>query len=184
MINESFRILLIEDNPTDIELFKFQLEKVLSDFQLIHTDNLKEFERSLKEFVPDIVFSDYNLPDCTGLDILRKTQEIDSEIPFYFLTGTINDEELAAETILAGADGYILKKHLPYLSEKLAPLFKRLLFNMEAKVELRERQRNQKIAINKIYDYLEELKSDNTNHKANINKIKEEIEKVNDNHSS
>lgn len=110
------------------------------------------------------------------MEVLELTQSIDSTVPFIFLTGTINDEELAAHTILAGASGYILKKHMDVLDEKLKPIFKKVVFNRVSKKDVREQIRKNKIAVNQIYNYLDSLKADNTEQKNNIGKIRESIE--------
>lgn len=175
MINRKLNILLIEDNQNDIFLIKRQISKIVSEPNIEVTDNLEECKSLLVNFAPDVVLSDYNLPNCTGLDVLNLVKEYDESIEFIFITGTINDEELAANTILNGASGYILKKNINILGEKLEPLLKKVVINMVSKDELRERIRNNKITVNQIYSYLEKINSDNTEQRNNILKIKEAI---------
>ena len=178
MINTKLRILLVEDVKTDADLIIFQLKKIVKDFEIKVVDNLDDISFLLHNYIPDVVLSDYNLPTCTGLDVLSLTQEMDDQIPLIFITGTINDEELAANTILSGASGYILKKHMNNLAEKLEPLLKRVVFEMIEKEELREKIRKNKIAVNQIYNYLDHMKYDNEEQQKNISKIKKNIEKI------
>lgn len=175
MINKKLNILLIEDNESDIFLIKRQLSKIVKEPVIEVTDNLEECKKLLLNFAPDIVLSDYNLPKCTGLDVLDLVKDFDDSIEFIFITGTIHDEELAANTILNGASGYILKKHMNNLHEKLEPLLKKALINMVSKDELREQIRSNKITVNKIYDYLEKMKDDDKEQRENINKIRSAI---------
>lgn len=156
-------------------LTKRTIKKIVQTPEISVVDDLTACRERMVNFAPDVVISDYNLPTCTGLEVLQLVQEIDSSVPFIFLTGTINDEELAANTILAGAWGYILKKHMDDLEERLRPLLKKVVFNLSAKDDLRERLRENRIAVNQIYDYLDSLKSDNTEQKENINRIKENL---------
>ena len=130
MIRTSLRILLVEDNEADAVLIERQINKIVEKPTLEVVDNLVEVRDRLVNFVPDVVLSDYNLPTCTGLDVLELVKEYDPELGFIFITGTINDEELAANTILSGASGYILKKHINNLGEKLEPLLKKVMLNM------------------------------------------------------
>lgn len=65
------------------------------------------------------------------------------------------------------------------LEEKLKPLLKKVVFNMVAKDEVRERLRKNKIAINQIYDYLDNLKIENKEQRDNIGKIKSKISDYN-----
>lgn len=175
MITTPLRILLVEDLKTDEVLIKRQINKIVEDPIIEVAEDLETCKKLLINFVPDVVISDYNLPTCNGLEVLELTKSIDESVPFIFVTGTINDEELAANTILAGASGYILKKHINKLSEKLWPLMKKVVFNMSTKNEVRERIRKNKITVNQIYNYLDSLKADNKEQLHNISKIKETL---------
>lgn len=182
MIKTSLRILLVEDLETDVRLIERQIKKIVENPQIEVCDNLEDCHRHLVDFAPDVVLSDYNLPTCTGLEVMEMVQDFDEEIAFIFITGTINDEELAANTILSGASGYILKKHMNNLGEKLEPLLKKVVINMASRNELRERIRNNKITVNKIYDYLDKINADNDEQVRNIKKIKDAMNrfKLND----
>ncbi len=177
MITTPLRILLVEDSETDVVLTKRKIEKIVENPEIEVVDNLDDCNYKLLNFIPDIIFSDFNLPTCNGMDVLELAQSVDPSVPFIFLTGTINDEELAAHTILAGASGYILKKHMDVLDEKLKPIFKKVVFNMVAKKDIREQIRKNKIAVNQIHNYLDSLKADNAEQKDNIGKIRESIRK-------
>lgn len=179
MITTSLRILLVEDNESDVILTKRTIRKIVERPEIEVVEDLEECREKMLNFVPDVVISDYNLPTCTGLEILQLVQNIDQMVPFIFLTGTVNDEELAANTILAGAWGYILKKHMDDLENKLRPLFKKVVFNITAREDLRDRLRENRIAVNQIYDYLDSLNSDNEEQKENITKIKKGLRKFN-----
>lgn len=178
MITTKLRILLIEDYKTDAELIEIQIKSFVENFEIKIVDNLPDFTRELQSFVPDVILSDYNLPTCTGLDILEEAKAHDPNIPFIFITGTIDDDEMAANTILSGASGFILKKHMNTLAEKLEPLFKQVVFNMIKQDELREKIRKNKIAVNQIYDYLDKIDVDTEEQKININKIRKNIDLI------
>lgn len=179
MIRKKLNILLVEDNENDVYLIKRQIHKILSEPVIEVTDNLEDCKELLVNFAPDIVLSDYNLPNCTGLDILELVKAHDESMEFIFITGTINDEELAANTILNGASGFILKKHMNNLGEKLKPLLKKVVINMISRDELRERIRNNKITVNQIYSFLDKINSDNAEQRDNIKQIKEAINRFN-----
>ena len=49
---------------------------------------------------------------------------------------------------------------------------------MGQKTELREKIRNNKIAVNQIYQYLDELKLDNAEHKRSLSLIRKSIDKL------
>lgn len=179
MITAPLRILLVEDSEADVLFIKRSLKKLVEVPEIEVVEDLASCHDKMINFAPDVVISDYNLPTCNGLEILQLVQHINPTVPFIFLTGTINDEELAANTILAGAWGYILKKHMNNLEERLLPLLKKVVFNISEKDRLREHIRQNRIAVNQIYDYLDNLNSDNSEQKNNIAKIKDNLSKFN-----
>ncbi|MDT0677503.1 response regulator [Autumnicola musiva] len=178
MIKTALRILLVEDVKTDAELLEYHIRKIVEKPEIKLADNLDDIATLLHSFAPDIILSDYNLPTCNGLDVLKLAKEYDNTIPFIFVTGTIDNDELAANTILSGATGFVLKKHMKDMSEKLAPLFKQVVFNMIEKEELREKIRKNRISINQIYKYLDEINTDNEEQRLNVTRIKQNIDKI------
>ncbi|WP_029033587.1 response regulator [Salinimicrobium terrae] len=179
MIEIPLRILLVEDNEADVLITRRTIQKLVRNPHIEVVEDLGSCRDMLINFIPDVVISDYNLPTCTGFDILHLVREKDPELPVIFLTGTIHDEELAENTVLAGASGYILKKYMNNLEEKLKPLLNQVVFRMSEKKEIRERLRQNKININQINDYLDNLKDDNRDQKENISKIKKNIRDYN-----
>ncbi|RKS50535.1 response regulator receiver domain-containing protein [Gillisia mitskevichiae] len=178
MITIPLRILLAEDHKTDAELISYHLGQLVETLEIRVVDNLPQLNLELQNFVPDLVISDYNMPTCTGLDMLKATKEFDANLPFIFITGTIEDEEMAANTILAGASGFILKKNMHKLQEKLNPLLKRVVFNISQQNVVRERVRKNKIVVNQIYQYLDSIKAENEEQRENLKIIKENIDEI------
>ena len=178
MITTPLRILLAEDHKTDAELITYHLQSIVETLEIKVVDNLNKFQAELQNFIPDVVLSDYNLPTCTGLDILKASKDFDINMPFIFITGTIEDEELAANTILSGANGFILKKNMHQLQEKLKPLLKRVVFNISQQGIVRERIRKNKIAVNQIYQYLDNIKGENQEQLKNLKEIRKSIDEI------
>jgi response regulator RpfG family c-di-GMP phosphodiesterase len=120
MDTEIFKVFILEDQQLDLELNKRQVRKYRPDVLFAVARNRTEFREKLVDFQPDIVLSDYNLPDMNGLDALLYVREYLDGTPFIFITGVLNDEEKVADTILSGASGYLLKENLGKLPEVLA----------------------------------------------------------------
>lgn len=179
MIVTPLRILLVEDNPIDADLTIRHITQIVETPHVKVVDDLERCTEELHNFVPDVVISDYNLPTCTGLDVLELTKSVDPLLPFIFLTGAIEDEELAANTILAGASGFILKKNMDNLQEKLRPLLKKIVFNMQEREEIRDKVRRNKITVNRIYKYLDTIKVENAEQRMNLDKIRKNIDNIN-----
>ena len=111
------------------------------------------------------------------MEVLRLSKEMDPKLPLIFITGTIDDEELAANTILAGASGYILKRNMKELDQRLKPLLKKVVLQMSSREEVRERIRENKKSVNQIRHYLDNLQSvDLKERQNNIARIKKDLE--------
>jgi len=110
-MKERLKILIVEDVETDVVLLEHQITaaKILFKSKTVETE--ETFIHELKTFKPDIVLSDYSLPQFDGLRALQIIQNISPGIPFILVTGSLN-EETAVEIMKAGADDYVIKEHL------------------------------------------------------------------------
>ncbi|MEE4197060.1 MAG: PAS domain S-box protein [Bacteroidales bacterium] len=114
--NKTIKILIVEDLPTDVELAVREIKKENIDFTYQVVDTEPEFKKALAGFIPDIIISDYSMPDFDGMKALKITRSEDSILPFIVLTGSMN-EETAVACMKAGANDYVLKekiKRLPF----------------------------------------------------------------------
>ena len=119
------KVMMLEDMKTDQELIKRQVLKFKPQSTFTIANNRRSFLEKLDWVQPDIVISDYGLPDCNGLDALLHVKEKLPNIPFIFVTGTLNSEEEVANAILRGADGFVLKENLRQLPKTLDAIITR-----------------------------------------------------------
>jgi two-component system chemotaxis response regulator CheY len=72
----------------------------------------------------DLIISDWNMPEMTGLNLLKKVRETWPDMPFIMLTGkTTGDFVLAAKE--HGVNGYIAKPFAPaQLTNKIASVLR------------------------------------------------------------
>jgi diguanylate cyclase (GGDEF)-like protein len=101
-------VLLVEDNPVDVELALYELKKANLDCSARTVVTRSALIRELETFEPDIILSDFSLPQFDGLSALQVCQAMRPDIPFIFVSGTIG-EDRALETLEKGATDYILK---------------------------------------------------------------------------
>lgn len=113
MIKEP-RILILEDRQDDAELAIRELRKGLPNFEAKRVDTKEAFLKELDAFDPDIILSDYSLPQFTGLDALGLLKQRAIDKPFILCTGALT-EEVAVECMKQGAFDYILKTSLKRL---------------------------------------------------------------------
>ncbi len=105
------KILFVEDLPLDYELAEMELKKNGIQFLSKRVERRDDFIKSLQEFMPDVIISDFSLPEFNGMSALEILLDYDSSIPFIVLTGTLN-EETAVDCMKAGATDYVIKEHM------------------------------------------------------------------------
>lgn len=134
-MKKPIRILLLEDMPTDAELVQDALNDSKLSYSSIIVDTEKDFVRSLRDFKPDIVLSDYHLPKYSGMMALQLVREFYPLMPVIMVTGPLN-EEIAVECMREGAADYILKDNLTRLVPSiLASLEKKRMAEQKIKAE-------------------------------------------------
>jgi len=127
-MTEPLRILVAEDSETDAELVQRELKRGGLDFQSRRVQTEPDFRRELDEFRPDLVISDFSMPQFSGPKALAIARESRADIPFIFISGTIG-ENVAVDMMKAGADDYVMKNNLA----RLVPALKRELREAEVR---------------------------------------------------
>jgi DNA-binding NtrC family response regulator len=110
-MKKNLRVLILEDLPTDAELAQRELKTVLKNYAVKVVDTEEGYVQALKLFKPDLIISDYLLPEFNGLSALKIRNDNCPFTPFILLTGSIN-EETAVEVMKAGANDYVIKEHI------------------------------------------------------------------------
>jgi DNA-binding NtrC family response regulator len=108
-----FTILVVEDNPTDIELMLHALEQadlkpLGGDFEMEVRANAEGALQLLGEQPVDLVLTDMMLPGMSGLDLVSRIQTIDPNLPVLVVT-RINAVSQAVDAMRRGAFDYVLK---------------------------------------------------------------------------
>lgn len=102
------RILIVEDNALNIKLFCDLLEAHGHATKAV-TDSRQALEAA-REFAPDLVITDIQLPHVSGLELIRmiRADERLAEVPIMAVTAyaTSGDEDRARDI---GAQAYVAK---------------------------------------------------------------------------
>jgi len=103
------RLLLVDDH----EVLRIGLRTLFSEaggFQVVgEAGTLSSAVTDASRLKPDVVLMDVRLPDGSGVDACRAIRAARPETRVLFLTSVADDDVLLA-TILAGADGFLLKE--------------------------------------------------------------------------
>ncbi len=108
------RILIVEDVPADAELAEYTLRSAGIDFCSKVVETEQEYRDALKQFSPDIIISDYDLPQFNGAMAQKIAREICPDLPFILFTGAMG-EERAIEILTGGATDYVMKNRISRL---------------------------------------------------------------------
>lgn len=104
----SARILIIEDNPTNMELMEYMLQ-AYKHVPLYANDGLEGMAAALKH-MPDLIICDVHIPKLDGFGVVRqlKSHELLRAIPVIAVTALamVGDRE---KVIAGGFDSYIAK---------------------------------------------------------------------------
>ena len=107
------RILLVEDNPANLELVSYLLEAA-GHIVLIAEDGLQGLELARREPLPDLIISDLRMPVMDGFEMLRhlRAEAALNHIPVIAVTAfSMSGDQ--TRVMLAGFDGYISKPIVP-----------------------------------------------------------------------
>jgi DNA-binding response OmpR family regulator len=106
------RILLVEDNPTDLMLVRelFATSPGV-DFDIEQASRLAEALDLLKQKTFDVVLLDLGLPDSNGVDTFAQFHRQAPGVPILVLTG-LEDEKAGLAAMQSGAQDFIGKKRI------------------------------------------------------------------------
>jgi diguanylate cyclase (GGDEF)-like protein len=109
------QLVVVEDNVIDAELVARHLAKAGLDVVMHRVQTESELVSALHEKRPDLILSDFSLPQFSGLRALDVARANAPETPFIYVSGTIG-EERAIDALRRGATDYVLKTNLSRLS--------------------------------------------------------------------
>ncbi len=102
------RIFVTDDHIMVRDALMKVLEFTKNNIVVGSADNGEECLRKLEEARPSVLLLDINLPDISGIEVLRRVKANYPEIKVIMLT-VHDDYAYAADAIKSGADGYVLK---------------------------------------------------------------------------
>lgn len=121
---KAVKVLILEDTDSDAVLIEHELHKSGIPFTITRVVDRKGFLEEVIKRPPDIILSDYSLPQFSGIEALRLVKKHKREVPFILVTGS-QTEEVAVECMKEGASDYILKSALVRLPSAFLNALKR-----------------------------------------------------------
>jgi two-component system chemotaxis response regulator CheY len=118
------KILIADDSRVMRQIVTRTLRQAgFGDHHLVEAENGEQaFEKVVAES-PDLVISDWNMPEMTGVECLRKLRASGNDVKFGFVTSECTPEMQEAASA-AGALFFIIK---PFTAERFDEVFSPIL---------------------------------------------------------
>ncbi len=105
------RVLLVEDNPADVYLFRRAMERCPAFVDLSVAEDGERAARLLADGhnEPDLIVLDLNLPKLSGLEVLKRFRESGKDhVPVLIFSSSERPSDIDA-ALAAGANAYAVK---------------------------------------------------------------------------
>ena len=109
-MNEQLTILIIEDDPSIVELLKLYLQQ--ADYRIILASDGEDGLEKYYNENPDCILLDLMLPKMDGIELCRMIRLDDSATPLIMLTGKGESYDII-KGLDTGADDYVVKPFNP-----------------------------------------------------------------------
>ncbi len=114
---------LVEDEPVQAELYEAMLSA--SGMRVERFSNALEFQRRNGASCIDVLLLDWNLPQVSGIELLRKLRSEPSYLPIILLTANDAEQDVVYG-LKCGADDYVVKPPRPHeLSARVSNAYRR-----------------------------------------------------------
>jgi diguanylate cyclase (GGDEF)-like protein len=127
-VQTELRLLIVEDAAEEAELAVWRLKAGGIRCNHRRIEREADFRDALHNWHPDVILSDFTLPQFDGMAALAIAAAEAPDVPFIFLSGTIG-EERAIEALRRGAMDYVLKSN----PARLVPAVLRALEDAESR---------------------------------------------------
>lgn len=128
MFNLSTRVLVVDDMMTMRKLVS-KICKEIGFTDLVEASDGAQAWQAIQDASPPIglVISDWNMPNCSGIDLVKRIRADSrfSGLPFLMVTAEAEQHQVV-EALKSGVDNYVVKPFTaPILTEKLETVHKK-----------------------------------------------------------
>ncbi|MBQ8946552.1 MAG: response regulator [Lachnospiraceae bacterium] len=112
-MNETYRILIADDEPLVQIGLKSMLDRDFPSFEVVGTaSNGREALKLIGDLSPDVVISDIKMPIMTGPELIEKSHEIHGPRPVFIMLTAYEDFNMARSAFSNEACDYLVKIEL------------------------------------------------------------------------
>ena len=132
MNQKKARILIVDDDKGICMILSDLMKK--EGFETLTFYDGEKALKTIQSESPDLLLVDMMLPGMDGMEVLKRTRELDQELPVVFITAHA-DSRGAVKAIKAGAHDYLSK---PFDNNEVIRVVHRALAERELKLKVRE----------------------------------------------
>lgn len=120
------KILIIDDETKVREIIK----KIFSDeYTVLEASEVLSAMKIITQERPTLIFLDINMPNISGIEVLKLIKDTDVSSVIWMLTGN-DDIDMALKTLKMGAAGYLTK---PFDVQKMRDITQGIMNNCDRK---------------------------------------------------
>ncbi|MDE6255682.1 MAG: response regulator transcription factor [Muribaculaceae bacterium] len=132
------KILLVDDDLKNSMLLKRFIEADENAYEVIYANNGRIGLEYYREYRPDLILLDINMPEMNGFELAREIRKTDKKVIIFFLTDRTEKVDRLHGFSLKGND-YIPKPFYPEeLMAKINERFESLLLKQEVEYKMGE----------------------------------------------
>ena len=109
---DCIKLLLVEDDENLAYMEKSSFEDIIGGYEVKTAVNGRDGLEIWKNFQPDVIVSDIDMPIMDGIEMVKRIREIDGDTIILFTTGLTSPKDLKAG-YAAGANNYVKKPFVP-----------------------------------------------------------------------
>lgn len=106
------KLLLVEDDPTFSYIVKSGLQEIIGGYEVITAGNGAEGLKAWKEYHPDIIISDIDMPVMNGYQMVERIREMNGDTPILFASALTSPKDVK-EGYKLGVNNYVKKPFVP-----------------------------------------------------------------------
>src|SRR6266853_189309 len=125
-MSRTLRVLNVEDQERDVSLLTRHLMRAGYEIVSERVETPEAMRAALETEEWDVILCDYSMPHFNALSALALLKEMDLDLPFIIISGTVG-ESVAVEAMRAGAHDYLMKGNLV----RLVPTIEREMHEAE-----------------------------------------------------
>ncbi|QDU64743.1 hypothetical protein Pan216_56350 [Planctomycetes bacterium Pan216] len=105
------KFVLVDDSSTMRKIQRRTLER-LGYTEVEEAEDGKEALDVVEQFTPDVIITDWNMPNMNGLEFVKEVRTKDKETPIIMVT-TEAEKTKVIQAIQAGISDYLIKPFTP-----------------------------------------------------------------------